>query len=418
MKTNLLLFSILFITSISFGQEQKLTNAQIREDFKYFWTSIDEDYCFFSKKQTDWARVKEIYTPIIDTVSTREQFVSVLEQLYYEIYDHHANLNTNNLTSQRLVPSGADIWAEYVKGIPVVIEVRKGYGADKVGITAGMEVIAINDIPVQKAIVPFMGKSLKGMDNESKCYALRTALAGNHIQPRKLTIKSNGQLKDYFPDANGMLLEHIHYASRTESKIIKNTGYIKINDCLYDNGLIKDFDSVMQTMLQTQSLIIDLRETPSGGNTAVARAILGWFASKEQFYQKHELYAEEKATGIKRSWVEIVSPRKGKYYGKPLVILCNHWTGSVSEGITIGFDGMQRATTIGTELARLCGATYSYEMPNSKIHFSFPVEQLYHVNGSPREVYEPKIVVSPRQKPEASDRDAALERALTELSKK
>ena len=67
----------------------------------------------------------ELYTPAIDTMTTRAQFVSLLEQLFYEIYDHHANLNTNNLSSRRLVPSGTDIWAEYVDGKPMVIQVRK-----------------------------------------------------------------------------------------------------------------------------------------------------------------------------------------------------------------------------------------------------------------------------------------------------
>ena len=147
-----------------------------------------------------------------------------------------------------------------------------------------------------------------------------------------------------------MGLEHIKYAAKIESNLFGNTGYIKINDCLYDNELIAAFDSIMQTLKNTQSLILDLRETPSGGNTSVAKAIIGWFIKEEHYYQKHEYYAEEKSSGIKRSWVEIVSPRKGKYYSKPIIILCNHWTGSIAEGIVIGFDALKRPGTkiIGT----------------------------------------------------------------------
>jgi carboxyl-terminal processing protease len=159
-------------------------------------------------------------------------------------------------------------------------------------------------------------------------------------------------------------------------------------------------------MSTSSALILDLRETPSGGNTSVARAILGWFTDKEKFYQKHEYFYEEKTSGVKRSWEEIVSPRKGKYYGKPLAILCDHWTGSIAEGITIGFDAMNRPHTkiIGTIMARLNGAVYSYEMPFSKIHFSFPAERLYHINGLPREKYLPQVLLDvTRQQSPASD---------------
>ena len=72
---------------------------------------------------------------------------------------------------------------------------------------------------------------------------------------------------------------------------------------------------------------------------------------------------------------------KDKFYNKPLVILVNHWTGSIAEAITIGFDAFRRPTTtiIGTEMARLNGAVYSYQMPNTRIGFSFTSERLYTV---------------------------------------
>jgi C-terminal processing protease CtpA/Prc len=156
--------------------------------------------------------------------------------------------------------------------------------------------------------------------------------------------------------------------------------------------------------------VLDLRETASGGNTTVARSIIGHFISKEGFYQKHELVAEQTQYGVKRSWVEIVSPKK-PLYSKPLVLLVDHWTGSVGEGITIGFDAFKRAKIIGTEMARLNGAVYSYKMPNTGIGFSFPVEKLYHVNGVPRERFVPQVKVDMQR---AGD-DPILLRALEYL---
>ncbi|WP_161499226.1 S41 family peptidase [Flavipsychrobacter stenotrophus] len=416
---------LLFIVGSATQAQQQFTSAQYKEDFNYFWKSIDEDYCYFNKKQTDWAKVKEIYSPRVDTVSSRASFVSLLEDVFTEIYDHHAGLNTNNMNSARLVPSGSEVWAEYIDGKPIITEVRQDFASEHAYVTAGMEVIAINGIPVEKAIQRYVGKSLKTVDAAARNYALNVAMAGTHDQDLKFTLKDqSGKIKEYTPDVwtghgqwNGLTGEHYTYGSMVEGKIMGNIGYVKLNNCLGDNDMIPVLDSVMQTMLGTSGLVLDLRETPSGGNTTVARAILGWFTNKEQFYQKHELYAEGKQTGIQRSWVEIVSPRPGKYYNKPLVVLADHFTGSIAEGITIGFSATTKAKIIGTPLARLCGATYPYELPNTHIHYSFPAERLYHVNGTPREQFVPDIVIDYTKTP-VTGRDVALDRAMAVLQGK
>ena len=95
-----------------------------------------------------------------------------------------------------------------------------------------------------------------------------------------------------------------------------------------------------------------------------------------------------------------------------MAVLADHWTGSLGEGITTAFDGMKCATVIGTPLARLCGATYSYELPNTKIRFSFPVERLYQLNGAPRESFMPRIVIDYIHLPATYGNDPALQEAL------
>ncbi|MCO5946414.1 S41 family peptidase [Mucilaginibacter flavidus] len=408
----LVLIALLFSTITASAQTNN--PSAYRKDFDYLWNTIDSNYCYFNKKPIDWNKVKTIYAPQIDTVTTRNSFVTIIEQVLNELYDHHISPGTNTDLSRRLVPTGADIWAEFHSGRAIVTEVRKGFGAEKVGITAGMEVVAVNGVPVNQALLPFLAHTA---DIEAKNYALRLLLAGDHVTKRVISLKNNDGVKDYYPDKDELMLEHVKYQEMVESKIIGEVGYIKVNNFLFDNSIIAKFDSVLNKLLQTKALIIDMRETPSGGNTSVARAILGRFITAEHFYQKHEYYAEEKETGIKRSWEEIVSPR-GITYTKPLVILADHWTGSIAEGITIGFDGMKRATVIGTTLARLNGSVESFRMPNTKIGFNIPTERLYHVSGLPRELYKPTIVADvTKQKPGAGG-DVILNRALAFLSNK
>jgi len=393
---------------------QEVTTRQWKEDFNYFWTTINDNYCYWDKKQTDWEKVKTIYNPLFDTVTSRQSFVLLLEKVFYEIYDHHASLNTNTSISQRLVPSGADIWAEYIGGKPMITEIKQGSGAERAGMKAGMQIIAMGDVPVGKAVLDFSPKCLKKPDLEAKNYALRLLLAGNHSENRKITVSDQNRQLDFYPDQPINLLEVKNDRPDVESKILSgNVGYILINNSLGNDQLIREFDSVLKTLKNTKAIILDLRNTPSGGITTVARSMMGSFITKEGFYQKHELTAEEKESGIKRSWVEIVSP-KLPAYTKPLAILVDHWTGSVSEGIAIGFDALKRGAVIGTKMAQLNGAIYSFRMPNTGIGFSFPAEKLFHVNGQPRENFLPtkNVDVTKRK----NNRDIILEEGLDYIS--
>jgi carboxyl-terminal processing protease len=254
LPTLIILFLLSLPTRPAFSQQSTITTQQYKDDFNFFWNSINDEYCYFNKKQTDWQKVKDIYGPLIDKVENRNQFVAVVEKALYEIYDHHAILNTNTDSSRRLVPSGTDIWAEYVNGKPLITEVRKDFGASSSGIVAGMEIIAINDKPVNKSVDEFLPRSLKRLDEEARNFTLRIMLAGNHIQPRKLSLKYNGTVKDFYPDKNGVFMDIHHYPSLIESRLIGSIGYIRINDCLYDNSLIQGFDSAMAALSQSSAL--------------------------------------------------------------------------------------------------------------------------------------------------------------------
>jgi len=406
-------FLFFFLGSLS-AFPQSYTSRQYKDDFQYFWNSINDNYCYFEKKQVDWQKVRLRLSPLVDTVTSRDGFISILEKAFYELYDHHCSLGANTPFSRRLAPTGADIWAEYIGGKPVVIELRQDFGAQRAGIRVGMEVIAVNDVPVSEAIQPFLSHAV---NDASKSYALRVLLAGDHVTKRKIMLRSDHTVTDFYPDKDSVLLEHVKYPAYVESRVMGKIGYIRVNNFLYDNRLIGQFDSVLNAVKEKEALIIDMRETPSGGNTSVARAILGHFTDKDQFYQKHEYYAEEKETGVKRSWMEIVSPR-GTLYKGPLVILADHWTGSIAEAITCGFDGMNRAKIIGTELARLNGSVETFTMPNTGIRFNFPTERLYTTKGLPREEFQPFIKVDVRGQKPGSEGDLILRSAITFLENK
>jgi carboxyl-terminal processing protease len=76
-----------------------------------------------------------------------------------------------------------------------------------------------------------------------------------------------------------------------------------------------------------------------------------------------------------------------------LAVLCDRWTGSMGEGMTIGLDALSRGAIVGTRMAGLCGATTTFTLPNSGIGVTFPTQRLYHLNGTPREKFAPRELV-------------------------
>ena len=337
--------------------------------------------------------MREIYRPQLAAVRTRNDFVGLLESLLEELYDFHTHLNTNTPASPRLVPSGTDIWAAWINDRAIITEVRPKSAAQKAGLRIGMQIVSLNGVAVTDAVRRRLGKSLRSVDKAARDWALRTLLAGRHNEKRNLVVTSNGDRKVVAIDnessetnATEPLLEY--------REIENNLGYIRLNNSLGDTELIKQFDFALTALRNSRGLILDLRDTPSGGNTTVARGIMGRFISGDLPYQKHSVPAEERQYGIRRSWIEIVSPRGDFTYKAPVVVLVNHWTGSMGEGIAIGMDGMKRATIVGTEMARLVGATSGIKLPHTEIGVNFPTEKLFHVNGTPREKFVPPVHIN------------------------
>ena len=388
-----------------------LTAAQYWQDFEFFWTTVRNDYAYLGRKQTDWEKVRRMGEAALPGTTGRAQFIRLLENDLAELYDNHASLGTNLPDSRRLVPTGTDVWAQFDHGQAVVQCLRPGLGAERAGLRPGQELVAINGVPIEEAVRALLGRSLKTVDSAARAVALNQALAGYHRTPRTFTVRVQGRLRDVYPDREGLRLEDIQYPALLESRRYGAVGYLKINNSLGNNGLIAAFDSALTALHNPAGLVLDLRETPSGGNTTVARALLGRFITHEQPYQRHEQPAEEATSGIKHNWLELVAPRARPYTG-PLVVLVGRWTASMGEGIAIGFDAMQRATVVGTEMARLNGSVHSYRLPNSGIGFNIPTERLYRVGGLPREEYVPAVYVRPAADPAT---DAALETALRRL---
>jgi carboxyl-terminal processing protease len=383
-------------------KDLKTTSGDFKADFEFAWQQIATNYAYLDDKHVAWQDVPTLYKDDLQKVVTRTAFIDLMEHVIDEIYDAHAQLNVNNPTSFRLVPSGADIWAEWRDGQATIIEVRPGTDADRAGLKPNSIVVAINDASIDAAVESRLGRTYAHTNPAARDWALRVVLAGRHNVARVLKVREGATERTIELPARDQF--GIRDAQPVSHSIVRpGVGLIRLNDSLGNDGTIAAFDRALNELRGTRSLMIDLRNTASGGNSSVARAILGRFVTRDMPYQKHVLPTEERETGIKRSWLELVSPRGEFTYQGAVVVLVDHWTGSMGEGLAIGFDATDRATVVGTAMAQLIGATDHIALPHTGIGMNIPTERLYHVNGTPREAYRPKVIVDVTKANSAED---------------
>lgn len=408
--------------AVNAGPPAKVTLQEFQSDFDFLWQSIHDNYAYLDAKTTDWDKVRDVYRPQLTGIQTRAQFISFLERVSEELYDPHISLNTNLASSPRLVPTGADIWAEWQTGKAIITEIRPASSAEKAGLRAGMEVLSVNGIPARQAVHLREGQCLRRPDPAADNWALRTLLAGRHNEVRRFVVQ-NGAKPPITVTLDDTEAERDDSGNNIPLLSEKNlpqdpcVGYIRFNNSLGQTSVIGQFDAALDKLKNTQGLMIDLRDTPSGGNTTVARGILGRFITQDMFYQKHDSPAEVRAYGIQQKWVDIVSPRRPFCYSHPVVVLVDHWTGSMGEGMAIGLDGMKRGLVVGTHMAGLNGAVESITLPNTGIGVNFPTERLFHINGTPREDFVPPVEVGVTGQ-DGPGHDAILNAGLKALEKK
>ncbi len=407
MKNLFLILIIFFNISCAKSQSNEIDKTKIQQDLNDIIQNIESQYAYLEDKKVDILCIKEKYSKKIDDIKTKSEVILLFEYLLNEFYDSHISLSTNIRESYRL---SAPIYVEIEREKVIIKNVWKTQIKNLETNILGAEVLKFNEVNFNNKIDNFPTFCNDKTVLEVRNWIANKIISGKYSEPRILTLKlKTGENIKFDLDA----LKYKNEQSLLTIKTEKNIGVIRINNSLGNNQLIREFDTSLDSLSKTKGLIIDLRNTNNGGNTYVAKGIMSRFIDKEMPYQKH-LYIQEfdNQPKIIRSWFELVSPR-GKQYTKPVIILVGKWTGSMGEGIAVGFDGMKRATIVGTEMKRLAGSDFDYKFNNQNFGYKLIWQRLYHIDGTPREKYIPRNYV--RQN--SIEKDESLEKGIALIDK-
>jgi C-terminal processing protease CtpA/Prc len=326
-------------------------------------------------------------------VHDHDSLLHYAEDRIASLADHHAITGASFKDSWAIVPTYADLWIVRRAGDYVVDSVKPDSPAAKAGIIAGDRLAAVGGISTASAVVAFWSGFGLQLTDERADYAARVLAAGRRDRPRDLTIRHGS--------ADRRLTLPSLYSINSDRPPVSVTheprgrNVIRLNNSLGDQTTIAAFDAAMAALPAKSPVVIDVSDTPSGGNSSVARAMMSWFVDRPRSFQMHELPAEQRETGIARQWIEQVLPRPGKHHSVPPLVRVGRWTGSMGEGIAIGFAALG-ARVEGTRMAQLKGAVYDFSLPSSGLVVKLPAERLYTVTGQPREDFVPASGTGPR----------------------
>lgn len=405
---NIILILILFLNvSCAKSQNNEIDKIKIQQDLNDIIQNIENRYAYLDDKKIDIECIKEKYTKKVDELKTKSEVILLFEYLLNEFYDSHISLSTNISESYRL---SSPIYIEIENEKVIIKNVWQTQINNLDTNILGAEILQFNEVEFNNKINDFPSSCNDKSDINIRNWIANKVISGKYSEPRILTIKLKNGDKTKFDIDN---LKLINDKNLLSTEIKNGIGIIRINNSLGNNQLIKVFDETLNSLSDTKGLIIDLRNTNNGGNTYVAKGIMSRFIDKELPYQKHQyIESYDNQPEIIRSWLELVSPR-GNQYTKPVIILVGRWTGSMGEGIAVGFDGMNRAEIVGTEMKRLAGSDFSFNFNNQTYGYSLILERLYHINGTPREYYVPSNYVSQT----TTEKDETLEKGIELINK-
>lgn len=387
-------------------------DTSLQDDARALLDLIAHNYAY--PERLDESRLAPFAEPErLAAITSEYALLQYAECVLHALEDHHAIMGVSRDASYGLVPSYADLWVVYKAGRYLITDVRTASPAAEAGLNPGLELMTVGGEAVEDAVSGLCGGPFT--TDEGRSFAARVLAAGPRDRPRALTVRGDdGQVREV--ELPNLYAQGVARPDGPVSAYLREDGVLilRVHDSLSEDGFVAALDAALEQAGRA-GVVIDLRDTPSGGNTVNARALLGRFVDRVRPYQRHHLTAEGRSTGVERQWVEEVLPRGDSLAQMPVAVLVGRWTGSMGEGLAVGFHHAAGAQIVGAPMAGLLGAVYDFTLPHTDWTVKLPAERMSHVDGTPREAFRPSILLESAEILPGMEGDLALEAAVQSL---
>jgi carboxyl-terminal processing protease len=338
-----------------------------------FWSEAKYNFAYFDRlPDLDWDAVYLEYLPRVRRSRSTAAYYRLLREVCAKLGDAHTNVWPPGKLEAAFFGQPL-VRTRLVEDRVLVLRVDDpALGAQ--GIVAGLEVIAVDGIPVrtyaEQRVAPFESSSTKqDAAVRSYDYALLSGRAGTPVAltlrdergrtfVRRLPRLVPGERWKRAPEVPPMVLR----------KLPGNVAHVALNG--FDGPAAADqFEAAFAEIARADALILDLREN-GGGNSGVGYRILAQLTDKPfkvSAWRTRNYRPAFRAWGVGESSygvdAPLLPPSGARVYRKPVVLLTSPRTFSAAEDFAVAFDVMDRGPIVGEATGGSTGQPLNFDLP-------------------------------------------------------
>ncbi len=357
-----------------------------------FWTEVKYNFVFSERLNSlNWNKLLQEYLPKIKSDQSNYEYYKLLQKLCATLKDGH----TNVYFPRNIDIKEPSVNLQYLDGKVIVTNIVTNLQST---LPIGSEIISIEGTNVnnylENQIIPFISSSTDHILKEQSVRELLIGPANSEVKITFVTpdsITKETTLKRNFHQGSSAWVKSKSNHSICEFKILSNNiAYISLNS-FNSIDIVESFETFLDTISKSKSLIIDLRNN-GGGNSTYGYEILKYFTRKpfltstwstrehkpafkawgvpykyreNNDLNKFELLAKQNCLGTNMylGTPDTIIPNKKRLLEKPLVVLIGSNTASAAEDFLIALDQLKIATTIGSVTYGSTGQPLMIKLP-------------------------------------------------------
>ncbi len=347
--------------------EQRRLNV---ESFDVLWRTVRDTHWDPDLGGLDWQAVYDQVRPEVEQARTMAEARAAMNKALARLRQSHFGVipaeayESLGVGGHQSLEGTTGLTVRVIDGQVLVVEVRPGSPAAELGVRPGWQLILLGDEEVaplvQRIAATWQDSTLQQLMLVS---AIQRRLAGPVGEPVPASFVAEAgqvvalELPRVVPEGSRVSIGHLPPMHlRLEARRLENNvGYISFNVFLDPERLMAEFERALQSFMDADGVILDLRGNP-GGIGAMSMGVAGWFVDRD-----------EQPLGMTRTrQAEIrfaIFPRPNTYQG-PLAVLVDGCTASTAEILSGGLQDLGRARIFGSRTAGAALPAQVEKLPN------------------------------------------------------